>query len=55
MSKASNDASREKNYKLIGGTQHSMDLLKNDIERMEDKDYHLIYLLAVRELNGCTN
>ena len=42
MGKASNDASREKYYKAIGRTQHSIDLLKNDIEHVEDKNYHLM-------------
>ena len=42
MGKALNDASREKYYKAIGQTQHSIDILKNDIERVEDKNYHLM-------------
>ena len=42
MGKASNDANREKYFKTIGQTQHSIDLLKNNIERVEDKNYHLL-------------
>ena len=42
MGKASNEASREKYYKAIGQTQHAIDILKNDIERVEDKNYHLM-------------
>ena len=42
MGKASNEASREKYYKAIGRTQHAIDILKNNIERVEDRNYHLM-------------
>ena len=42
MGKASNEASREKYYKAIGQTQHAIDILKNDIEHVEDKNYYLM-------------
>ena len=42
MGKALTEASKEKYYKAIGWTQHAIDILKNDIECVEDKNYHLI-------------
>ena len=42
MGKASNEASRERYYKAIRQTQHAIDIPKNDIERVEDKNYYLM-------------
>ena len=42
MGKASNEASRKKYYKDIEQTQHALDILKNNIEGVEDKNYCLI-------------
>ena len=41
MSKASDETSGVKYYRLILQAQHSLDLKKNDLERVEDKNYHL--------------
>ena len=41
MSKASNETSRAKYYRLIVGAQHTLELKQDDLEHVEDKNYHL--------------